>query len=153
MDVVKRTCRGKYNRVISIIEGCDIIALEEERLHHRKVLNSLTEQLLPVFDGSIEGVFVYLDSDHKSCNERLAALFGYTPLQWSELYPFEHFFTEESKDDVMVSYYERIIAEKTPAEMEFTGVRKNGSTFNAHILMVPISYKGLIFALCFVKLV
>ncbi|MDI6717208.1 MAG: PAS domain S-box protein [Actinomycetota bacterium] len=135
------------------LEDVTIIALEEELLRYKKALKSLTEQLSPIFDGSIEGVFIYLDSEHKSCNKRLADMFGYTPLQWSELYPFEHFFTEKSKDEIMVSYYERIIAEKAPIEMRFTGVKKNGSTFNARLLMVPISYKNLIFALGFVELV
>lgn len=127
------------------------VALENELLRHKKALRSLTEQLLPIFDASAEGVFVYLDGEHKSCNERLAAIFGYTPLQWAELYPFERLFTEKSKTDVMASYYESIIAEKAPTEVEFTGIRKNGSTFKARLLMVPVSFEGLIFALCFVK--
>lgn len=127
------------------------IGLESERAHHRKIIRALLYQLLPVFDGSTEGVFVYLDGEHKSCNERLADMFGYTPGQWEEAYPFEQFFAGESKDEVMATYYERIIAEKAPAKVDFTGVRKDGSLFSAHLLMVPLSYEGLIFALCFVN--
>jgi len=127
------------------------IGLESERPHHRKAIRELVEQLLPVFDESDEGVFVYLDGEHKSCNERLADMFGYTPLQWEELYPFEQLFADESRENVMATYYEKIIAEKAPAEVKFTGVRKDGSSFSARLLMVPLSYEGLIFALCFVR--
>lgn len=127
------------------------IGLESERPHHKKALRDLTDQLLPVFDGSTEGVFVYLDGEHKSCNDRLADMFGYTPLQWEALYPFEKLFSEASREPVMATYYEKIIAEKAPVELEFTGIRKDSSSFSARLVMVPISYEGLMFALCFVK--
>ena len=127
------------------------IGLESERPHHKKALRNLTDQLRPVFNESIEGVFIYLDGEHKSCNDRLADMFGYTPLQWEALYPFEKLFSAESRENVMATYYERIIAEKAPAELDFTGIRKDGSSFSARIVMAPISCEGLIFALCFVK--
>ncbi|MBE0447236.1 MAG: PAS domain S-box protein [Actinobacteria bacterium] len=127
------------------------IGLESERPHHKAAIRALTDQLLPIFDESTEGVFVYLDGEHKSCNDRLADMFGYTPLQWEAIYPFERLFSEESRENVMATYYEKIIAEKAPVEVGFTGIRRDGSSFNARLVMVPISYEGLIFALCFVK--
>jgi PAS domain S-box-containing protein len=127
------------------------IALDSERPHHLRALHGLQNQLLAVFDGSSEGVFIYLDREHKACSERLAAMFGYSPLQWEELYPFERLFSEESRDAVMATYYEKIIAEKAPAQVSFTGMRGDGSSFAARLLMVPITYDGLLFALCFVR--
>ena len=127
------------------------LELESERPHHRKALKELVEQLLPVFEESIEGIFVYLDNEHKACNERLASMFGYTPLQWEELDIFEELFTRKSRDEIMATYYERIVAERAPAEVQFTGIKKDGSIFHARLLMVPISYSGLLFALCFVR--
>lgn len=111
----------------------------------------MREQLAPVFDGSIKGVFVYLDGQHKACSERLAAMFDYSPTQWEELYPFERLFSEKSAVDVMATYYEKIIAEKAPAEVPFTGIRKDGSSFEGRLLMVPLTFDGLLFALCFAE--
>ncbi|MCL6472558.1 MAG: PAS domain-containing protein [Firmicutes bacterium] len=124
---------------------------ESERLHHRKAIGELVKQLIPVFENSTEGVFVYLDDDHKACNELLADMFGYTPLQWEEFSPFSHLFSKESRDDIMATYYEKIIAERAPAELPITGIRKDGSSFRARLLMVPISFNGVLFALGFVK--
>lgn len=128
-----------------------MIGIEDsEKPLHKEVLKSLTEHLQPLLDSSIEGVFIYLDGEHKVCNEKLAKMFGYTQLQWEEVYPFEKLLSKESRVEVMATYYERIVADKAPGEVIFTGVRKDGSTFKAHMLMVPFTYEGLLFALCFV---
>lgn len=104
-----------------------------------------------MLDVSSEGIFIYLDDEHKACSDRLADMFGYTPLQWADLRPFDRLFFEKSKDDVIAGYYEKIIGEKAPMELNFTGVKKDGSTFDARLLMVPITYDGVLFALGFVR--
>lgn len=128
-----------------------VLEAESERPHHKRALRSLLGELQPLFDGSSEGIFIYLDDEHKACNDRLADMFDYTPLQWAEAHPFNRLFSDESKDDVIAGYYEKIIGEKAPMELNFTGVKKNGSTFKARLLMVPITYDGVLFALGFVR--
>lgn len=146
--------QGKLSINVNCNKGLlDMNELESERPHHKKAIRELTNQLRPVFEGSSEGVFLYLDGEHKTCSDRLSDMFGYTPLQWEEIYPFEKIFSEDSKDEVMSTYYEKIIAEKAPAEVNFTGVRKDGSSFKARMLMVPVTYDNILFALSFVKLV
>jgi len=43
---------------------------------HEDVLSGLLEQLMPVFSHSPDGVYLYLDENHKVCNKRMADMFG-----------------------------------------------------------------------------
>ncbi|HEX5949376.1 MAG TPA: PAS domain-containing protein [Actinomycetota bacterium] len=45
---------------------------------HDDVIPQLAEHLRPIFESSPDGVYVWLDETHWTCNENLASMFGYT---------------------------------------------------------------------------
>lgn len=52
-------------------------------VEHEDVIPELAEHLRPLFDSSPDGVYIWLDEHHSSCNERLAKMFGMTVEEWS----------------------------------------------------------------------
>lgn len=51
--------------------------------HHEHLIRELTEQLEPIFSHSPQGIYLYLDDTHKSCNKKFAEMLGYSsPEEW-----------------------------------------------------------------------
>ena len=103
-------------------------------------------------EGSPDGVYLWLDEAHKTCNERMAEMFGYTVEEWSEAEPFlESFVAEEDRKVFSWNYHNRVAALKFPVTFRFRALRKDGSTFAAETDMIPISHRGRAVAYHFVR--
>ena len=48
-----------------------------EPIPHDVATKELAEHLAPIFEESPDGVYVWLDEEHWTCNARFAAIFGY----------------------------------------------------------------------------
>ncbi len=59
--------------------------MEDER---DDLIRELAGQFLPVFRESPDEVYLWLDEAHKSCNGRLAGLFGFSVEEWCAAQPF-----------------------------------------------------------------
>jgi len=44
---------------------------------HEILLDELRAEYKSILDGSKQAIYVYLDNEHKICNEKFAALIGY----------------------------------------------------------------------------
>lgn len=118
--------------------------------HHEHLIHELTEQLEPVFSQSPQGIYLYLDDTHKSCNKKFADMLGYASTEdWiANEYPI---------GDVAEEYQEKGIHAYTEASQNFTAttlsaiwMKKDGSKIQTTITMVPLSYKGEVFVLHFI---
>jgi PAS domain S-box-containing protein len=118
---------------------------------HMKAVRDLEAQYRLVMNRSAVGVFIYLDDEHKACNEKLARLFGYSKAGWEKLSPFlDNFVAPESQEDVSSGYWRYIRNARVPRNLEFEAVRKDGSHFRAHLMEFPVSYKRRLFSIGFV---
>lgn len=118
---------------------------------HMKAVRDLESQYRLVMEKSTDGVFIYLDDEHKACNEKLALLFGYSKEEWEKLSPFlENCVAPESQDLVADGYWRHIQKARIPRSLVFEGVRKDGSRFRAHLTEFPVSYKRRLFSIGFV---
>jgi len=118
---------------------------------HKRAVQDLARQYRLVMNRSAEGVYVYLDDEHKACNEKLARLFGYSKAEWERKSPFlDNFVAPESRDDVSDGYWRFIRKARVPRNLEFEGLRRDGSRFMAHLMEFPVSYKGRLFSIGFV---
>ncbi len=116
------------------------------------VLSELAEHLRPVFESTPGGVYLYLDAEHKICNERLARLFGRTVAEWCREPHFQESFVAEEDRGLYCDTYGRVVHDfEGPATYRFRGRRKDGSFFAAEALLVPLTYKGQKFAYHFVR--
>ena len=119
---------------------------------YETVVRELAEQFRPIMNQSPDGVYLWLDEAHKTCNERLANLFGYTVEEWCATEPFlENFVAEEDRKVFSWNYHNRVATLAFPVTFRFRGLRKDGSTFAAETDMVPISYQGHAVAYHFVR--
>jgi PAS domain S-box-containing protein len=117
-----------------------------------QVMRELAEQFRPVFESSPDGVYLWLDEAHKTCNERLANLFGFTVEEWRGAEPFlDNFVAEEDRAIYSWNYHNRVATLAFPATFRFRGLKKDGSTFAAETDLVPISYRGYAVAYHFVR--
>ena len=119
---------------------------------HETVLAELAGHLKPVFDQSPDGVYLWLDEQHKVCNEQLATMFGYDVAEWQAVDDFAAAFIAEESRSLYVWHYQHEVAElRYPVSFRFRGRRKDGSTFDAETDMIPLTYAGHVVAYHFVR--
>ncbi|MBI4298037.1 MAG: PAS domain S-box protein [Chloroflexi bacterium] len=118
---------------------------------HERAVRELERQYRMVLDRSADGVYIYLDDEHKACNDKLADLFGYSKGEWEKLSPFlDNFVAPESQEEVSDGYWRNIKTARIPRSGQFLFVRKDGSQFQAHVTEFPLSYKRRLFSIGFV---
>lgn len=126
----------------------------ETAVSHDDVIPELAEHLRPIFEQSPDGVYVWLDEHHMSCNERLAGMFGMTVEEWSAEPGFlQRFVHEEDQGLFSWNYWNRVQPHAFPVTFRFRGLRRDGSTFSAETDMIPLSYGGHTVAYHFVRTV
>jgi hypothetical protein len=116
--------------------------------HHEEVVRGLSDQLKPVLDSSEQPIYIYLDDNHKACNNRFANLLGYeSPMKWAEIPGFlEVYVAEKSRDAAMKAYWnamKRMVASLT----QVTWMKKDGGMVDSTVILVPIFFQG-IFSRC-----
>ncbi len=121
-------------------------------MSHAEAIAQLSEHLRPVFENSPDGVYIWLDEEHKSCNDRLAKMFGYTREEWAATDDFAHTFVADADRGPYVwNYQHRVADPRFPVTFRFRGRRRDGGTFEAETDMIPLSYGGHVVAYHFVR--
>ena len=110
---------------------------------HDDVIPQLAEHLRPIFEQSPDGVYVWLDEEHWTCNERLASMFGYTVEELTNTpYMLQRLVSEEDQGNMSWNYWNRVQERAFPVTYRFRGVRKDGTMFQAETDMIPFTYGG-----------
>jgi PAS domain S-box-containing protein len=119
---------------------------------HVKILHELSEQFQPMFQKSPDGIYVYIDEVHKICSERFAKMFGLSVGEWEAMEGFVNKHAAEHDQEMIVRNYQEHIHEKmTPVRFRFKALRKDRSSFNAEVDMIPFPWRGEMVALHFVR--
>lgn len=110
-------------------------------------------QMKPILDSSEQAIYIYLDDVHKVCNKKFASLLGYSsPDEWAHL--------EDSVLDVcvdkrsqktLVETYNKAMEKMTGSTIPVTWKKKSGGTVDTTVILVPIAYDGILFALHFIS--
>jgi PAS domain S-box-containing protein len=123
-----------------------------DAIPHEGVIPQLAEHLRPVFESSPDGVYVWLDETHWTCNERLAEMFGTTVAELENTpYFLQRLVHEDDQANVSWNYWNRVQALAFPVTFRFTAVRVDGTTFSAETDMIPFTYGGHTVAYHFVR--
>ena len=119
-------------------------------IHHEHLIEELAEQLKPVFENSHQGIYLYLDDVHKTCNQKFADILGYKSIQdWiKNEFPVEDV-AEEERDKVINAYAEASERFKA-ASLSANIITKDGKKIKTEVIMVPLSYKNEVFVLHFI---
>src|SRR3989344_7238448 len=116
-------------------------------IHHEHLIKELTEQLEPVFSKSPQGIYLYLDDEHKACNKKFAEMLGYkSPEEWvANEYPVDDIAKEDQEKGIKayMDASRKLIASTLPE----TWIRKDEKKIHTMVTMAPITYKGEVFVL------
>jgi hypothetical protein len=121
--------------------------------HHEDLVQAFTDELKDVFDLSTQGVYLYLDDLHKSCNKKFANMLGYaSPEVWgSTQESFPDLFVNSKSQNALVSAYQKAMEKGEASEVKVSWKKKSGGALNSTVILVPVSYRGHMFALHFVS--
>lgn len=120
--------------------------------HHDELIGHLKEEYQPILDQSSQAVYLYMDDDHKICNQKFATLLGYTtPEEWAQVIdPFTKFVAPDSQE-TLVTTYGKAIEQFEGSVIKVTWKSQAGQEIPTQVILVPISCEGHLFALHFVE--
>ena len=125
-----------------------------EPVAHEDAVPQFAEHLGPIFESSPDGVYVWLDHYHWTCNERPAQMFGFTVAELEDTPDLLQRRVHEDDQELLSSnYWDRVRRLASPVTFRFRGVRKDGSAFGAETDMIPLTYGGHTIAYHFVRAV
>jgi len=120
-----------------------------EKHPHKKLINDISKESQHVLHSSGQGIFIYLDDEHKVCNEQLAKMLGYkSAAEWSK--------PPTVLDDIVPGDQEKVIHSYRNAVEKYVGStidvtfrNRSGKKrpFKGNILLVPVGFHGEVFSL------
>lgn len=126
-------------------------AYDPEMERHATLVREMAELYQPMMDLASDGMYVYLDDNHKACNENLAKLWGYTPHVWNGVAPFLDNLVAPESRQTLQNAYAKCRQTYASGQITFVGLRHDGTTFKAVAAMVPIMYQDEFFTLNLIR--
>jgi PAS domain S-box-containing protein len=119
---------------------------------HEEAIPRLAEHLQPLFDASPDAVYIWLDEEHWTGNEKLASLLGATVDELANTPGFlQRFVHEDDQSMFSWTYWNRVQALSFPAHFRFRAVRVDGEVLPMEVDMIPLTYGGHTVALHFMR--
>jgi hypothetical protein len=119
----------------------------DEQQHHEELIRGIAEQMKPVLEKSRQAIDIYLDDNHKVCNQKYADLLGYkSPKEWAEVEAPLSDVVEEDQQSVIDAYMnttEKMIASSIEVRMKNI---KTGKIVKTRMVTAPIGHAGHVFA-------
>ena len=124
---------------------------QSDEEHHEELVRGLYEQIKPVLDGSEQPMFIYLDDNHKACNEKLALMLGYkSASEWAERRGFLEIHVAEKSRETLSTAYWNAMNKMSASTIQLTWTKKSGVMFDSTMILVPIFFQGHLFSVHFV---
>lgn len=119
---------------------------------HSDILKEMKEQFKPLLENSPDGIYFWLNDDNMICNEKMAAMFGYSVEEMCKTPNFlNKFVAEESREFFSMNYHAHVASLAFPATFRFKGIRKDKSVFSLETDMIPFCWKNHVVAFHFVR--
>lgn len=120
--------------------------------YNQLLLSGLYNQMRNILDSSGQPVFIYLDDNHKVCNQRFAEFLGYDSSQdWSKIPGFlEVFVDDEASKNAFMTAYWSAINNMNASSVQLTLRRKDNSKVKATMIILPMTYEGHILSVHFI---
>lgn len=127
--------------------------MTQETTHHSRaeVIRALAAELRPVLDGSLQGMYIYLDDAHKLCNQRFAQMLGYdSPADWDRPASFTEQYVDPASQHGLVAVYRQAMQKQVASTIDVTWKCRDGGTVSTSVILVPIAHSGELMALHFI---
>ena len=116
---------------------------------HQLLLSELSQILKPLFNKSPQGIILYLDDHHKTCNKAYAKMLGYKSVKaWEDNeYPVDDI--DEKDQPLAIKAFMKASEKFQAGTVAGTLKKQNGKKIKAEITLTPLPYKGETFVLEF----
>src|SRR3989344_7009989 len=118
---------------------------------HEEMLRWVSLEFKGILEDSQQAIYVYLCDIHKLCNKKFSSMLGYSsPEEWAMK---DEMLTDVTDSDqkVLVSAYKNALENKIASNIEISWKGSDGSPIKTQVILVPLSYKGELFAIHFIK--
>ena len=121
--------------------------------HHNELMQSVAKEYQNILANSEQGIYIYLDDVSKVCNKKFATLLGYeSEEEWAKIEEsFPEVFVADESQEALVSSFQDAMEKNVGSTNKIVWKKKDGSTINSTVVLVPISHNGHLFALHFVS--
>ncbi len=123
-----------------------------DHAHHDELMDAIAGDYQDILQNSEQGVYMYLSDEHKVCNEKFAEMLGYaSPEEWAEVTtPFPQTFVADDSQETLVDAYQNAMDNMVGSVNSITWKKKDGSTVDSEVILVPIVHSDHLIALHFV---
>lgn len=123
--------------------------------HHGELVEGFLKEQKEIFESSDQAMYVFLDDDCRACNGKFASLLGYDSAEeWFKVAvdgSFPGVFVDGKSQSTLVEAYQNAMENFAGSEIKVTWKKKSGGTVDTNVILVPISFKGHLFALHFIS--
>jgi hypothetical protein len=121
-------------------------------MSHEELVKGIAEQNHDILAGSAQGIYIYLDDSHKTCNERFAKMLGYgSAREWSAIAtPLLETIVHPGSRNAVVKAYGEAMDRKVASSLKVVWTKKGGGDVPTQMIMVPIEYQGTMLVIHFV---
>ena len=127
-------------------------AEKSQDAHHEELIDGIAEQMKQVLEKSEQAIYIYLDDNHKICNNKFAKLLGYeSPNEWVAVQGALDPFVEKKSQETLASAYWRAIEKYAASSIKVTWKKKLGGIVESNVILVPMAYRGHLLAVHFVE--
>ncbi|HEX2697550.1 MAG TPA: hypothetical protein VHM28_07570 [Anaerolineales bacterium] len=121
---------------------------------HEELIRQVREDFSEILASSPQGISIYLDDPHWTCNDKLATMLGYKSADEMIKVAVESSFldalvSEESLKRVPETYF-KAVNEKIGSVIPVTWKKKGGGTLKTQVIFAPISVHGNMMVMHFV---
>ena len=122
----------------------------QNRHPHEILIEELHAEYKAILDGSKQAIYIYLDSEHKTCNSKFATLIGYKAVREYETSEDMMVDVEESSINILVGAYQNAMQDKIGSTIQVTFKKRGGGSVKTNVILVPIAFKGEMLALHYI---
>jgi PAS domain-containing protein len=124
----------------------------EDYDQNQLLLSGLYNQIKKIIDSSGQPVFIYLDDNHKVCNQKFAEFLGYdSPQEWSSTPGFvEVFVADDASKNAFMTAYFSAINNMNASSVQLTWKRKDNSRVRSTMVILPMVFEGKILSVHFI---
>jgi PAS domain-containing protein len=126
-------------------------SIVEQQQQHAAIIEGVTAQFREILDGSPQGMYIYLDDQHKVCNERFASMLGYpSAAAWDQHGAFTEQYIDPQSQQTLVHTYRHAMEQQAAATIDVTWKTREGAAVPSSVILVPVAYEGELLALHFI---
>ena len=118
-----------------------------------EILKEVFNQLKEILNSSDQSIYIYIDDEHKICNEKFASMLNYASAkEWASVKEnFPTAFVANKSQPTLIHAFQNAMESAIGSSMEIEWKKKSGDTIKTKVILVPIVYNGQRMALHFIS--